>query len=133
MKKNLTSRRELLKTTAFSGAAIGLASLITSCSKKSEKAAEAPAADTAAPAPDAAEYVSEESGKAKALKYRENASDVDPALRGKKGKVEGADQFCTNCQFYTAEGNEGGKCTLFPGKKVKAQAWCVSWSFKAPS
>lgn len=129
MKKKLTSRRELLKTTAFSGAALAAASLITSCTKKEESATteETNAADAPASGDDLP-YVSQDSPKAKALKYYENAEEAGAELRATKGKTEGAEQFCNNCQFYSADTE---KCTLFPGKKVKSQAWCVSWSLKA--
>ena len=128
MKKKLTSRRELLKTTAFSGAALAAASLITSCTKKEESEAPAPDAGVDEPKDSDTPYVSQDSPKAKALKYYENAAEADAELRGKKGNTEGSEQFCNNCQFYSADTE---KCTLFPGKRVKSEAWCVSWSLKA--
>lgn len=137
MKKKMTSRRELLKTTAFSGAALAAASLITSCTKSAEKPAAdvAPADAPTADAPAAGElpYVDPTSNKAKALRYAENASEVPAETRGDKGDTKAADQFCTNCQFYSDDNGEGGKCALFPGKLVKGKGWCVSWSLKAQS
>ena len=35
---------------------------------------------------------------------------------------------CANCQFFTAA---TGGCTLFPGFKVPAAAWCSAWAKKA--
>lgn len=140
MKKKMTSRRELLKTTALSGAALAAASLITSCTKSEEKTAtkavDETAAVTAADAPAPAgdlPYVDPTSNKAKALRYAEDASEVPAETRGDKGDTKGAEQFCTNCQFYSEDNGEGGKCALFPGKLVKGKGWCVSWSLKAQS
>jgi len=131
MKKNLTSRRELLKTTAFGGVALAAGAMLTSCSKKEEKAA-APVNTNGTDEPVEKEelpYVDASSNKAKALRYAENGADVPAETRVDKGDTKGADQFCTNCQFYS----EGGKCALFPGKLVKEKGWCVSWSLKAQS
>jgi len=136
MKKKMTSRRELLKNTAFSGAALAAASLITSCTKSEEKpAAQAddPAAATDAPAAADLPYVDPASNKAKALRYVEKASDAPADSRGDKGETKGSEQFCHNCQFYSEDNGEGGKCALFPGKLVKNEGWCVSWSLKAQS
>jgi len=137
MKKKMTSRRELLRNTAFSGAALAAASLITSCSKKEEKPAapkDTPVNAGGVDEPTAdAPYVDPASNKAKALKYVENASDAPSAVRGDKGKTKGSDQYCNNCQFYSEGNGEGGKCALFPGKLVKDKGWCVSWSLKAQS
>jgi len=137
MKTKMTSRRELLKNTAFSGAALAAASLITSCTKSEEKPAATATANKAvepAAAPETADlpYVDPTSNKAKALRYAEDASEVPTETRGDKGETKGADQFCNNCQFYSADnGKGGGKCALFPGKLVKSEGWCVSWSLKA--
>ncbi|HBU30229.1 MAG TPA: hypothetical protein DEB56_12245 [Thiobacillus sp.] len=38
------------------------------------------------------------------------------------------DSNCGNCQFFTAA---TGACTLFPGFKVPAAAWCSAWAKKA--
>jgi hypothetical protein len=138
MKKKMTSRRELLRNTVFSGAALAAASLITSCTKSEEKKPAAPAANTldepVEPAATDLPYVDPASNKAKALRYVENASEAPAEVKVDKGETKAADQNCTNCQFYSDDnGNGGGKCALFPGKLVKAEGWCVSWSLKAQS
>jgi len=38
------------------------------------------------------------------------------------------DQDCANCQFYTAQSAERGKCQLFPQGLVAAEGWCSSWT-----
>jgi high potential iron-sulfur protein len=59
---------------------------------------------------------------AKALKYVSDASKATEAKPGSK---------CANCSNYqgTAGSAQGG-CLLFPGKAVKAAAWCSSWTAK---
>ncbi len=50
-------------------------------------------------------------------------------------KPERKDQFCHNCQFYTAKGlfkgKEVGACTLIPARYVGHHAWCQTWVKKA--
>ena len=58
---------------------------------------------------------------AKALAYSENAATVKHP-NFKPGSS------CANCQFFTAA---SGTCTLFPGFKVPAAAWCSAWAKKA--
>ena len=58
---------------------------------------------------------------AKALAYAEDASKVTHAAF-KPGSN------CANCQFFTAA---SGACSLFPGFKVPAAAWCSAWAKKA--
>ncbi|WP_210244177.1 high-potential iron-sulfur protein [Arenimonas fontis] len=58
---------------------------------------------------------------AKALAYAEDASKVShPSYKPGSN--------CANCQFFTAA---TGACSLFPGFKVPAQAWCSAWAKKA--
>ena len=57
---------------------------------------------------------------AKALDYVEDASKAKGAQSG---------SLCSNCSVYGgADGAPAGPCTLFPGKWVKANGWCKSWS-----
>jgi len=124
------NRRELLKNSAIGIAGVSSVFAV-SCSKKEEAKTEEPAKEAAAEAKTEVNYVSETDNVAQSLGYKEDANSVDPATRADKGETKGSEQFCTNCRFYTAEeGSEGGKCTLFPGKYVKGQAWCKSWSLK---
>lgn len=58
---------------------------------------------------------------AKALAYTEDASKVShPSFKPGSN--------CGNCQFFTAA---TGVCSLFPGFKVPAAAWCSAWAKKA--
>jgi hypothetical protein len=58
---------------------------------------------------------------AKALAYTEDASKVShPSFKPGSN--------CGNCQFFTAA---TGACSLFPGFKVPAAAWCSAWAKKA--
>jgi hypothetical protein len=58
---------------------------------------------------------------AKALAYAEDYTKVShPSFKPGSN--------CANCQFFTAA---TGGCTLFPGFKVPAAAWCSAWAKKA--
>jgi hypothetical protein len=62
-----------------------------------------------------------DNAQAKALAYAEDYTKVShPAFK--------PDSNCGNCQFFTAA---TGACTLFPGFKVPAAAWCSAWAKKA--
>ena len=40
-------------------------------------------------------------------------------------------QQCANCTLYTADdGAQVGKCPLFAGQQVPAEAWCSAWVIK---
>ncbi len=63
-----------------------------------------------------------------ALKYTDDASSVDPALRTQPA----ADQSCANCaQLQGNEGDEWRPCAIFAGKLVNANGWCSVWVPKA--
>jgi hypothetical protein len=67
-----------------------------------------------------APLLSEQSEAARAVHYVEDASRAKEAPPGAN---------CSNCSIYSApNGSTEGKCTLFPGKLVKAAGWCSSWS-----
>lgn len=92
------------------------------------KATESP---TPVPTKESVKYVDPQSKMAVNLKYVEDAKNADPALRIKRGDVEGKDQLCSNCSFYTPEaGKTYGKCTLLPDGFVPAKAWCSTWAKK---
>jgi high potential iron-sulfur protein len=64
--------------------------------------------------------LSESDPAAKALDYVEDATRAKGAQPG---------SLCSNCSVYGgADGAPAGPCTLFPGKWVKANGWCKSWS-----
>jgi len=64
--------------------------------------------------------LSETDPAAKALDYVEDATRAKGAQSG---------SLCSNCSVYGgADGAAAGPCTLFPGKSVKANGWCKSWS-----
>jgi hypothetical protein len=64
--------------------------------------------------------LSEKDPKAAAVHYVEDAARAKDAQPGAN---------CSNCSIYSsAAGAPAGKCTLFPGKLVKAAGWCSSWS-----
>jgi len=62
-----------------------------------------------------------------ALKYHEDATTAE---RPDKAGTPGAEQHCANCQFALGEG-DFVPCSLFPGKAVAANGWCMSWTKKA--
>lgn len=79
----------------------------------------------------AAEKVSPGDSTAIALKFVEDASKS--TNRVDKMGVKAADQFCDNCQYYTADaGSKGwGGCALFQNKLVPAKGWCMGWTHKS--
>ncbi len=80
-----------------------------------------------APSP-ASKFVPDTDPTAKALGYVPDGTKAD---RQKKGETEGKDQFCSNCQLFTAgaavDGKEAGKCLMLPSGAVTAKGWCKSW------
>lgn len=76
--------------------------------------------------------VSEDDPTAVALGYVHDAASVDTSKFPKRAGEAGATQFCDNCSLYqAAEGEEWGKCSIFPGKLVKGAGWCNAWVAKA--
>jgi hypothetical protein len=67
---------------------------------------------------------------AMALKYVHDATQADRAAANRGGNPE--EQFCSNCQFQNPQTEgEWVPCSLFPGKAVAANGWCVSWTKRA--
>ncbi len=65
---------------------------------------------------------------AKAMKYTEDASSVDPASRNNPAP----EQNCANCALIQGnDGDEWRPCQIFPGKAVAAAGWCSVWAPKA--
>lgn len=70
------------------------------------------------------------------MNYQHKHADVkDAKLKTERQGVAWEKQLCSGCSFYTAAGKKGadevGKCTIIPGKVVKAAGWCASWNKKA--
>ena len=67
-----------------------------------------------------------------ALKYSEDATKADRAGAARPG-LPPAEQKCGVCQFMQADAGEGDwkGCSLFPGKLVNVNGWCMSWTLKA--
>ncbi len=73
-------------------------------------------------------HLSADDPMAKAMKYTEDASSVDPAARNNPAP----EQTCANCALV--QGNDGDAwrpCQIFPGKAVAAAGWCSVWAPKA--
>jgi ribosomal protein S27AE len=75
-------------------------------------------------------------GAGAAVNYVLKHSDVkDAALKIERGGLPFEKQLCTNCGFYAKHsvknGEEVGKCQIFPNQLVKGSAWCASWNKKA--
>lgn len=79
----------------------------------------------------ATEKVSPSDSTAVALKFVEDGAKS--THRVDKMGVKAADQFCDNCQYYSAEASAKGwgGCALFQGKLVPAKGWCMGWTHKA--
>ncbi len=100
------SRRTFLKKLTFGIALVPIAA----ATLRETQAAEAPLVSTDDPT-------------AKALKY---VADVSLAKDAKPGSK------CASCQLYQGTADSAqGPCLLFPGKAVKANGWCSSWTKKA--
>jgi hypothetical protein len=125
MRQDSLNRRNLLKKFAMSAP-------IAAATMAAMKAyAAGPAAAPAAGKPEL-KLVPDTDGTAKALKY---VHDASKATRPDKAGVKGAEQKCSNCQFYSKAGDvggkEAGKCLMIQGGLVLAEGWCVSWTKKA--
>ena len=63
-----------------------------------------------------------------AMKYVNDASEVDPSTRPNPA----AEQNCGNCALLQgADGDEWRPCPIFPGKLVNANGWCSVWAPKS--
>jgi hypothetical protein len=64
---------------------------------------------------------------AQSLKYVDDATTVDPAMRANPA----AEQDCANCALIQGtDGDEWRPCQIFPGKLVNAAGWCSVWAPK---
>jgi hypothetical protein len=71
--------------------------------------------------------LSEDDPMAKAMKYTNDASSVDPSTRNNPA----ADQNCANCALIQSDAGDWRPCQIFPGKAVNAAGWCSVWAPKA--
>ena len=94
-----------------------------------KKAMEA-AAPAAAPAPTtspAMPKLSADDPQAKSLAYVEDTTTIDSA---KQPRFK-AGQACSNCALFQKKDDpDWGGCSIFPGKLVKAAAWCSVYAPK---
>lgn len=74
----------------------------------------------------AAEKVPVDDPAASALNY---VKDATKANRVERMGTPGDQQFCDNCQHYSADaGPDGwGGCALFQNRLVAAKGWCSGW------
>lgn len=71
--------------------------------------------------------LSEDDAMAQAMRYTHDASTVETSSRPNSA----ADQNCTNCALIQgADGDVWRPCTIFPGKVVHANGWCMVWAPK---
>ena len=115
------NRRRLVKS-----AALGLP--VLACASVAARAF----AESAPPAKADLKFVADNDPTATALHY---VSDATKAQRVAKAGVEGKDQFCKGCQFYTKSGTigkqEAGKCLMIPSGQVNSNGWCATWTKRA--
>jgi hypothetical protein len=74
-------------------------------------------------------HLSEDDPMAKAMKYTNDASSVDPSTRNNPA----ADQNCANCALIQAGEGDWRPCQIFPGKAVNAAGWCSVWAPDRPT
>ena len=101
-------RRNLLKLAVTGAVAIPVSSLILSRTAMAE----------------ALPHLSEDDPTAKALNYVQDASKSTNAKH-----VKG--RFCHNCNLVKATEGEWRGCSIFPGKAVNQNGWCMAWVGKA--
>jgi hypothetical protein len=115
-----SNRREFLQHSLWLVASLPvIGTLVSSC-------------DNGDTPPNGEQAVKEEDPVAAALGYRADATKVDTEKFAKRKGPGGANQFCTNCQFFTAKGTSGwGACQIIRSGDVKATGWCNTWAQKA--
>jgi len=64
--------------------------------------------------------LSEDDSTAKALNYVHDAAAA-PADKRKEGSL------CRNCNLVQSAAGEWRPCSLFPGKAVNENGWCLGW------
>lgn len=137
MEQNTSRRRFFIHMGQMLGLAAIAPALFSSKVFAEEKRRARPSEGGAAAGGDAGlTMVEPGKGAAVAVNYHYKHSDVkDAALKVERGGVPFEKQFCTGCGFYTKNGTkngeEVGKCQIFPNQLVKGTAWCSSWNKKA--
>ncbi len=114
MNNQTLNRRDFVRI-----AGLGAASLVavTSAAMAATPPAAAPAADLP--------KLELDNPTAKALGYVEDTKKVDNV----KYKTHTVEQKCSNCRFVQGDAKKAYRpCTLFPGKSVASEGWCVSWA-----
>ncbi|WP_434778783.1 high-potential iron-sulfur protein [Neisseria sp. Ec49-e6-T10] len=72
-------------------------------------------------------YLNEKDPMATRLGYKEQTTQVD----GNKYPKHDNSQSCANCTLYQGNGGDAaGGCSLFAGKFVAKDGWCMSWAKK---
>lgn len=72
-------------------------------------------------------HLTEDDAMAKAMKYTNDSSSVDPASRNNPA----ANQSCATCALLQAGDGDWRPCQIFPGKLVHTSGWCSVWAPKA--
>lgn len=67
---------------------------------------------------------------AKSFQYVKDATTASATIRKMRTGVDGPSQFCSNCQYYAAIGDDYGSCQMLPQGNVTAIGWCFSWAKK---
>lgn len=137
MDQNTSRRRFFMQVGQMLGLAIIAPALFGSQVFAEEKRRARPS-EGAAPAAAGGDLPMVEPGKgaAAAVNYVHKHSDIkDASLKVARGGLPFEKQVCTNCSFYTKHGikngEEVGKCQIFPGQLVRGSAWCSTWNKKA--
>jgi hypothetical protein len=109
MSKVKVARRDFIRATLTVGAALPLAAIPILIKADNHQ-------------------ISEDDPTAKAMGYKHDATQVDPAKYPRRAGESGSKQFCHNCQLYKAgTDDKWGACAIFPGKQVNAKGWCNAW------
>lgn len=134
--KKMTKREFLTHLSVLAGSAfIAAKTLVTPAyaqeKRRGAKPAAGPKKDTDLP------LVEPGKGTAAALAYYHSHKDAEKDPKTDKKTDKGTvweQRFCNNCSFYTSvgskDGQEVGKCTLFPNSLVNSIGICNSWAKK---
>jgi hypothetical protein len=126
---NESSRRQFVKTCMVAAGLAVVAPKVLAEQKRGGGAAK-PGSDLDLPLVEPGKEM------AAAMNYQFKKSEIkDAKLKADRQGVKFDDQSCKNCMLYTKvgdkNGEELGKCTIFPNKLVKSTSWCASWTKKA--
>jgi hypothetical protein len=66
---------------------------------------------------------------AKTFKYRKDGTTASALLgKSERAGIPADKQFCNNCIYYKAIGDDYGSCQLLPQGNVTSIGWCFSWA-----